>query len=130
MEDSKKKFILIGVVVGCLVLAGIITFATRSDIGIKDTGEMTWLKCRKCKAEFQMNKADHQKYSLDYMKQHPVAGFVKIACKECGEEEAIEVMKCEKCGHAFRSGAVRTADFPDTCPKCKFSKTEERIKNK
>jgi predicted RNA-binding Zn-ribbon protein involved in translation (DUF1610 family) len=132
MEDSKKKPIMIGVVVACLVLAGIITYATRSKeaggIASIKRGKMTWLKCRNpdCEHEYQMDLKDY----FIYMKEHqdPMSLAVPaIVCPECGEESVYRAEKCEKCGLTFEMGTVPN-DFADKCPECKYSKIEESRK--
>jgi len=130
MEDSKKKPIMIAVIVVCLVLAGIITYATRSKKeggGIESLkrGQMTWLKCRNpdCGHEYQMDLKD----CLIYIKEHQDPMSMEtpaIVCPECGEESVYRAEKCEKCGLVFERGSVPN-DFVDRCPECKYSKTEE-----
>ncbi len=132
MEDSKKKPIMIGVIVACLVLAGIITYATRSKeaggIASIKRGKMTWLKCRNpdCGHEYQMDLKD----CLIYIKEHQDPMSMEtpaIVCPECGEESVYRAEKCEKCGLVFERGTVPN-DFADRCPECKYSKTEDSRK--
>ncbi|MHC4159981.1 MAG: hypothetical protein ACYSSO_12975 [Planctomycetota bacterium] len=72
MEDSKKKPIMIGVIIVCLVLAGVITFATRSGSsgGVEDLkrGVMYWVKCtaEDCEHEWEMDRKDY----FQYLKEH------------------------------------------------------------
>ena len=133
MEDSKKKPIMIGVIVACLVLAGIITYATRSKeeggiASLKRGQEMFLIKCRNpdCEHEWQMDMKDY----FVYMKEHqdPMSMTAPaIVCPECGEESGYRAVKCEKCGLVFERGTVPN-DFVDRCPECKYSKTEESRK--
>lgn len=133
MEDSKKKPIMIGVIVACLVLAGIITYTTRSgETGgiesLKRGQEMFLIMCRNpgCEHEHQMDMKDF----FVYMKEHqdPMAMTTPaIVCPECGEESGYRAVKCEKCGLVFERGTVRN-DFVDRCPECKYSATEEARK--
>jgi len=132
MEDSKKKPIMIGVVVVCLALAGVITYVTHSGEtgGIESLkrGKMTWLKCRNpgCEHEYQMDLKDY----FIYMKEHqdPMSmAAPAIVCPECGEEGVYRSEKCEKCGLVFERSTVPN-DFADRCPECKYSKTEEARK--
>ncbi len=66
MEESKKKPIMIGVIVVCLAVAVIITYSRYSGGGGIDDipeGEMIWAKCNNpnCKAEYQIGlKAYHE----------------------------------------------------------------------
>jgi len=132
MEASKKKPIMIGVIVACLALAGIITYTTRSretgGIGSLKRGKMTWLKCRNpgCEHEHQMDLKDYFIYMQEH--QDPMSMMAPaIVCPECGEESVYRAEKCEKCGLVFERGAVPN-DFADRCPECKHSKTEEARK--
>ena len=133
MEASKKKPIMIGVIVACLALAGIITYTTRSGetggiTSLKRGQEMFLLKCRNpgCEHEHQMDMKDY----FVYMKEHqdPMSMTAPaIVCPECGEESGYRAVKCEKCGLVFERGTVPN-DFVDRCPECKYSKTEESRK--
>lgn len=129
MEEGKKKMIMIGIIVACIVAAIIITVATHSggtEGGI-DTlrhGEaMFWMKCRnpKCESTWQMDMKDY----FDYIEKHRVGMTVPgVVCTKCGEDKGYRAEKCEKCGFIFERGAVAN-DLPDRCPKCNYSASEE-----
>ena len=122
--ENKKKPILIGAILVCLVLAAIITFATNKPSGGKRKLKGTTLiKCRSCKAVYEME-------AEDYRDQVVASGSARINCNECGKKTAVAVMKCEKCGNVFRKGAAGEGEgvFSDQCPKCDYSKTAERRK--
>ena len=121
MEDSKKKPIMIGVVVACLVLAGLITYTSRSGktgLEAMKSGEMIWVKCSNpdCGAEYQVDKKDYLEH---LQKRQP------LTCKECGQDSLSRAVKCEKCGLVFFMGASGFDDFQDRCPECGYSKIEE-----
>jgi hypothetical protein len=128
MEDSKKKPIMIGVIIVCLVLAGVITFATRSGSsgGVEDLkrGVMYWVKCtaEDCEHEWEMDRKDY----FQYLKEHqdPMSMSAPgVECDECGEESGFRAEKCEQCELIFIRGTV-PHDFADRCPDCSHSKTE------
>ncbi len=128
MEDSKKKPIMIGVIVGCLVLAGVITFATRSRSGggLEDLerGVMYWVKCTNadCEHAWEMDRKDYFQYLKDH--QDPMSMSAPgIVCPECGEESGYRAEKCAKCELIFMRGSV-PHDFADRCPECSHSETE------
>jgi predicted RNA-binding Zn-ribbon protein involved in translation (DUF1610 family) len=132
MEEGKKKTIMVAVIMACLVVAGIITYATRSgnSAGVDSlkAGATTWMKCRnpKCENEWQMNTKDF----FDYVEKHHKVGSMAVtpvACPKCGEESGYRAEKCGKCGLVFEQGSVPN-DFPDRCPKCGFSKIAESTK--
>jgi hypothetical protein len=139
MEDSKKKLIMAWIIVVCLVLAGVITFATfpRRTGGIESIkrSEMMWVKCTNpaCEAEYQMGIRDY----FEYLAAHPptpeqftarmgdpnMKFLIPLVCRNCGEEGVYPAEKCEKCGIVFVRCSV-PSDFADRCPECNYSKTE------
>ena len=128
MEDSKKKPIMIAIIVVCIGVAGAITYITSSGGGggieTVDRGEIMWVKCSNpdCGAEYETDKRDY----LEYIQEHQKGmSTPPLICKECGEESVYRAVKCEKCGAVFFYGAVRDAKFKDTCPECGYSKTEQ-----
>ena len=136
MENSRKKPIMIGVIVVCLVVAGLITFARRggSGGGIESIpeSEMTWVKCSNpdCNAEYEMSKKEFfkaQQERFNLMSRTPPP----IPCKKCGKDSLYKAEKCvnPSCGVVFISGSVPN-DFDDRCPKCKQSATEESRKRR
>ena len=130
MEESKKKPIMIGVIVVCLALTALIIFSRRGGSGgIEDISdeEMTWVKCNNpsCKAEFEMGLKEYHQYILEHM--NPMAMIAPpVVCKECGEESGLRAEKCQNpdCAIVFLRGSVRN-DFADRCPECGRSETEE-----
>lgn len=130
MDDSRKKPIMIGVIVVCLVVAGLITFARRrgsaGGINSLSDSDMMWVKCNNpdCKAEYQMGKKAF--YKAQQERFNPMARTAPpITCKECGKDSLFQAVKCENCGNVFIQGISGQNDFPDRCPKCKHSATED-----
>jgi len=133
MEESKKKPIMIGVIVVCLAVAGIITYSRYSGGGggIESISEkeMIWVKCRNpsCVAEYQMSKKAYHKYIKEHPNPNPMMPIAPpLICEKCGEPSIFEAIKCANpdCGIVFFKGSV-PADHADRCPKCKQSATEE-----
>jgi predicted Zn-ribbon and HTH transcriptional regulator len=134
MEESKKKPLMIGIIVGCLVLAGVITIATRSTgpEGMSEEArkQEQWLICKNpaCGAEYAITKGEYSDYQENYVKEHPGELLVPpMPCKECGKLSTVEAVKCAKCGLIFEK-MMKTGDFADRCPKCGYSQTEENRK--
>jgi len=136
MEESKKKLIMIGIIVACLALAALITFGWRvgSGGGIEDISpeEMIWVKCNNpdCKAEYEMSKKDYFKYVQEHI--DPMAMVAPpVICKECGKASCYRAEKCQNpaCGKVFFRGSVPN-DFADRCPYCGRSETEESRKRR
>ena len=125
MEDSKKKPVMIGVIVVCLIAAAVIFIKTSSqDSASTAKGQMIWIKCadEACGAEYQM---DSEKFGLAIMKGGMPSTIPVLVCEKCGKETAYRAEKCPKCGTVFFKGAMGEQKFPDTCPKCGFSAVEE-----
>jgi ssDNA-binding Zn-finger/Zn-ribbon topoisomerase 1 len=131
MEEGKKKMIMIGVIVVCIVAAVIITVATYSTSpggieSIKRGTAMFWVKCRnpKCENTWQMDKRDY----FDYIEKYRAGMTVPaIVCPKCGEKSGYRAEKCGKCEFVFERGSVPN-DVADRCPKCSYSATEEARK--
>lgn len=92
--------------------------------------EMIWAKCNNpaCKAEYQTSKKGYFKYVEEHA--NPMAPSAPpMVCEKCGEQSVFRAEKCMNpdCGIVFFRGSVPN-DFPDRCPKCKQSATEESRK--
>lgn len=128
-----KKPIMIGVIVVCTCLAGVISYYTWA----RGEGppaylakKMTWVLCRKpgCEASYEINLRDYHKYIKKHhdwrMPEAPA-----LICKKCGEASVYRAIKCGKCGLVFEWGSV-PSDYNDRCPdpKCGHSKLEAQQK--
>lgn len=134
MEESKRKPIMIGIIVVCLVAAGLITYASffggSGGISSIPADETYWVKCanRDCQAEYQMSKRDyHQQVKERFKPLEPSTPL--LVCKECGKDSILLAEKCQNpaCGIVFTRGRI-PGDMPDRCPKCKQSAVEESRK--
>jgi len=135
MEDSKKKPIMIGVVVVSLAVAGLITY-TRSGggggIGDISEEEKVWVKCNNpsCKTEYEMGK---KKYftSIEERLDPMALSTPPLICNKCNEESVFRAEKCGSpdCGVVFFRDSVPN-DFADRCPECGRSETEEIRKSR
>jgi len=133
MEDSKRKPIMIGVAVICLIVAGLITFARRGDGGggldsIPDD-QMTWVKCAnpKCKAEYKMSEKQYIKAIVEKSSNLVMRTTPPLTCEKCGEDSLYKAYKCANpsCGIVFIRGIAGQNDLEDRCPKCGQSEMEE-----
>jgi len=131
MEDSKKKPVMIIVIVVCLGAAGAIFWGTGGGGGDTidsiSSDEMIWVKCNNpaCKAEYQTGKRGYFKYVEEHA--NPMAPTAPpMVCEKCGEQSVFRAEKCMNpdCGIVFLRGTVPN-DFPDRCPECGRSETEE-----
>jgi RNA polymerase subunit RPABC4/transcription elongation factor Spt4 len=136
MEDSKKKRIMIGIIVIFIAVAGLITFARRGGWGgsidaIPDD-KMTWVKCANpsCKAEYQMSEKKFLTAMQERLEGNTNERMIQaLTCKECGKNSIYQAYKCPSCGTVFVRG-VTGSDFPDTCPKCGHSEMEQNWKKR
>lgn len=122
MDAEKKKFILIGIIVVCLIAAaGIAYFGTvgGSEQTLKG-GESMWVKCANCGAEYQMDKKD-------YYMPGGISSVTGPPCKKCGETALSVAIKCPKCGVVFAASSV-AGDVRDRCPECGYSQHEGTTK--
>jgi len=129
MEERRKKTLMIGAIVVCLIAAVAVTFIGKSsqNAGIKRyAGQNQWLKCTNCGAEYTMDKKEYLEWHQTHYAVSSAHG-TGMTCRECGEDTAFEAIKCEKCGHVFLKGAAGI-DFTDRCPECGYSKIEEERK--
>ena len=131
MDDSKKKPIMIAVILVCLGVAGAVTFL-RSGGGsgtIDDIPDekMTWVKCNnpQCKAEYEMPEKQYYKEIQERTTGSMAMMTPALICQKCGKASVYKAYKCTnpECGIVFLANSVPN-DFADRCPKCKHSETE------
>ena len=129
MEDSSKKSLMIGVIVVCMAVAGIITFTRKSDSTsprVSMSGKKTLVKCSNpdCGAEYEM---DEQEYYDEISERIDRTKFVTqpLVCKECGKESIYKALKCSKCGAVFFYAS--SDDYADRCSECGYSPTDDRV---
>ncbi len=127
MEEGKKKIIMIGIIVGCIVAAIAITVATHSSnaegSATLKKGEATyWVKCRdpKCENTWQMDRKDY----FEYMEKHRKGlATPAIECPKCHGETGYHAEKCPKCGNIFELGSSPSGER--VCPKCGYNALDE-----
>lgn len=127
MEESTRKVIALGVIVVCLVLAGVITCKTSLSKGPdlrRFEDKTTLVKCRNpdCKAVYQVNVKDYFEYTIKH-KDPGIRGTPPLICRKCGKPSVYRAIKCEKCGFIFELGSI-PRNFEDRCPRCGYSKIE------
>lgn len=137
MEDSQKKQAMLGIVVGCFVVAAGVWWFTKTP-GQKSIeqvfkGQTTWLKCEseQCGHEYQMDLNEYIKQQLELQKKNP--GSIEAAplvCPKCGKEDVYKAVKCPYCQTVFFWGSAGKNDFADRCTKCGKSAMQEKRKAK
>lgn len=128
-ETSKRKKIMLGLVIVCFAISGAILLAsmmksTKSKLDVFADQEI-WVKCvnPSCGAEYEVNKKWY--FSEMEKKGNPMLMESEgVLCEKCTKLTAFQAVKCPKCENVFIRGAIGPRDFPDRCPKCKFSQSE------
>jgi hypothetical protein len=132
MEDSKKKPVMIGIVVVCLGVAALVTFMRGGDSGgyrsLSDDDKV-WIKCNNpaCKAEYEMGKKTYYKELQENINPNPMAPAPALTCTKCNKRSVYGAVKCANpdCGIIFIEGVSGQDDHPDRCPDCGKSETQE-----
>ena len=133
MEESKKKPIMIGVIIVCFLLAGVIaykySFSTPEGSGTAVfKGQLVWVKCSNtdCEAAYQIDKKGYFDSIEELVRQNPMAMETPpLVCEKCAQESIYRAEKCEKCGIFFFRGASGRGELSDKCPECGHSPMEE-----
>jgi DNA-directed RNA polymerase subunit M/transcription elongation factor TFIIS len=130
MEFSKKKWVMLVIIIGCLAVSGIIFFNNYSSHDVYDTmeGRSIWMLCcnSKCGAAFEISEKDY--YQFQKENNNPASlSSAPMMCDKCKEMSAFAAEKCPKCGNVFLPNSF-PGDFADRCPKCKYSQTQESRK--
>ena len=133
MDDGKKKTIMLVIIGVCFLIVAIMTVGRMG--GGVDTipdfeGQTTWVLCRNesCVAQFEIPKKDY----FEYLKEHdnPQSPLPPaLICEKCNQESIYRAVCCAKCGLVFENGAIfeitlDIKDYPDRCPKCRYSQRE------
>ena len=130
MEENKNRHVKILVSVLCLAVAAIIlykTFANGPNKFAGLAGKKIWVLCANpnCKAAYQIDEKEYFLYIKQQTAKNPLSTTVPaLVCEKCGQESVYRAVKCPKCGTVFYPGLFEN-DFPDRCPKCHFSQTEQ-----
>jgi Zn finger protein HypA/HybF involved in hydrogenase expression len=126
-----KNLIYAVVIAACILVAVLVFVKTRSGgsaagvDSISDT-EQVWMKCRSCNNTFEMSRKQYYKDIQEKAQASATAMMFTppLTCPKCSKNSAFLAEKCPNCNEIFISGSIPN-DFPDRCPKCKHSKTED-----
>jgi hypothetical protein len=124
MKDVAKKKMLIVILLGCIVLAILITLLNHSD-GENKHKTPIQLLCtnQKCGYTFVSNADELRK--LLPPGETIVAASSVFKCPKCDKQSAYMAVKCKKCGALFVVD-YKNPDTFDKCPKCGFSSFQEQ----
>lgn len=112
------------------IFIGFKTFkkGTAGPMGIKP-GLKVWVKCGDvaCGNEYEMEKRDYWEKVIAI--RGPMSTQeVFLDCPKCNKKSVYLANKCPKCKTVFKPTAGLD-DFPDRCPKCKYSEMEGATAN-
>ncbi len=137
MEDSKKKPVMIGIIVVCLAVAGLVTFMRGGGPagieGLSDA-DKEWVKCNNpaCKAEYEMGKKTYYRELQENINPNPNAPAPALTCNKCNKRSVYGAIKCANpdCGIVFIEGISGQEYSGDRCPDCGKSEIEESRKRR
>jgi hypothetical protein len=138
MEDSRKKPVMIGIIVVCLGVAALVTYMGSGGggdyRGISDDA-VRWVKCNnpECKAEYEMGTRKYLAELQENMNPtNPNAPTPALTCKECNKRSIYGAIKCADtaCGTVFIEGISGLEYIGDRCPVCEKSEIEESRKRR
>jgi len=124
-----KNLIYTGVIAVCIVVALVVFLKTRGggagSIESLDDTQMTWVKCLKCGASYEMSLKQYynEVKAKSAANPSPIPVTLPLTCQKCNQDAVVKAFKCEKCGEVSKLNSV-PADFEDRCPKCKHSAIE------
>jgi len=133
--NNRKKPIIIGIVI-CFVLAASITYWTRRGESGGSVGRehVVYMLCTNpdCGKTFEMSVEQYREKVATGRLEKVVTpnGSIVFRCESCGQETLHIAEKCPKCGTIFIPNYSKTDDWPDRCPKCGYSRSEEMGKKK
>jgi len=135
MDEQTKKYLVIGLAVVCLSVAG--TLFYRSFFGSSGGGGNTGdrqvaLMCASCGGfevsgdEFREMMSQQGPEAMMMMMPGQAAA---MECPQCGKKTCYQAQKCKQCETIFVFGQAKDKNYPDRCPKCSFSSMEDRRQN-
>lgn len=134
MDEERKKYVMIGIVVVCIALAAGITYFNMGGSGGGSGTRAVTMLCDSCEATYELSSEEFKQAARDSgAGQNPMMrmrGPMIFPCKECGEIAAYRATKCPECGEAFVTGDAGDQKYPDKCPSCGHSAIEQRMQRK
>jgi DNA-directed RNA polymerase subunit M/transcription elongation factor TFIIS len=129
-----KNVIYAVVIAVCILISVVVFLATRGGgksglDSISDT-EQVWVKCKSCNTSYQISRKQYYKEIGEKTAAGGATAMMytpPLTCQKCSKNTVFLAEKCPNCGEIFLTGSVPN-DFPDRCPKCKHSKTEDTRK--
>ncbi len=131
MDEEKKKKIMLGLIISCIVLAVGITAVTNmggGGGGGSRSNEPVQMLCmnEECGMDFELSTKEYREYMMQggMMGPGPMSQ-TPLECPECGMQSAFRAVMCKECEAVFMQD-YSSEDFPDRCPDCGYSEIEAR----
>ena len=90
-----------------------------------------YMLCTECNHSFTLTHGEYYKILQEegaIGPGGPIAPPPPIVCPACHKKAAYAAQKCDKCGNVFFADPAAYGDYQDRCPKCRYSKAEQRYK--
>ncbi len=139
MEDDKKKQVMIGIVIACIVLAvgNILCTNTGGGSG-KAANRKIFILCSECGESSELSREELREKMQQAAGEGgmgpmgpmgPMESPLVLTCPGCGKDAAQIATKCKSCETVFVMDHQPPAegDYPDRCPECDYSEMEERM---
>ncbi len=121
MEDDKKKQVMIGIVIVCIVLAVGITLYNSTGGG-SGANRKILILCSECGESSELSTEELTE------KMQPMGAASGLTCPGCGKDAARMATKCKSCETVFIQdfqAAFTGGGYPDKCPECGYSEEEK-----
>jgi predicted Zn-ribbon and HTH transcriptional regulator len=120
-----KNAVYAGIIAVC-ILGAVLVFLLRGSGSTKTPDQPILVKCAKCNQSYEMSQKAYFKELEEKARagNSPIMRTLPLTCQKCGQEGVFKALKCPNCGEVFFENSV-PRDYPDRCPKCKHSATED-----
>jgi len=128
---TRKKPVMIVVAIACIALAAGITYWTQFRGGASAQARPVVLKCMNKDCGYVKETNSEQMWEGTEqinLESAAESGPLTFMCPQCGKKSMMTAVKCPKCGEVFVPNVRDLKDFPDRCPKCRYSAAEEETK--
>ena len=123
MEEGKKKQVMIGVIVVCVVLVIAINVIPRiGESSGRGVEKEVWLRCanEECETEYKIDTAEYNTFMNENRPPMVMPNQrlnLPMPCQECSEESAYKAYRCDKCNITYFPGDAG-GKYVDECPEC------------
>ena len=137
MEDDKKKQLMIGIVIACIVLAVGITLYNSTGGSGKAANRKIFILCSECGESSELSGEELREKMQQAAGEggigpmgmmDPMGAAPVLTCPGCGKDAAQMATKCKSCETVFIpdfQAAFTGGGYPDKCPKCGYSEEEK-----